>query len=349
MRRKPVLIILLALLLGGCGLLTPSQKQVSVGPNHKITYAASSGWAWDIHVMQDDGSGKINLTQVEGISGFQDPVWSPDGTWIAMTGNVKSGKDDIYVIRADGTDLTRLSDLPELDRHPIWSPDNTRIVFTSFQEDRREQIYIVDVDGENLRSLTEEGINAEQPAWSPDGKWIAVSYEYELVLIDPETEELKQLTQLDDGYNKYPAWSPDGTELAIIVGVKDESGSKRPQIFLVQADGSGLRQLTDDPYHHQVPVWSPDGTKIAYKARPTTQDSYSLWVINVDGTERLLQSDMLIFDDPPAWSPDSTRIIFDAAPEGRTDSDVFIINSDGTNLINLTDSEDMEAFPDWRE
>ena len=345
---KRTVVIILVLFAGACRSQAQPQNPAAAGPDHVIAYAADVGLARDIFVMRQGGSGEVNLTKIGGISGFDDPVWSPDGTWIAMNGSVEQDEDDIYIIKPDGTGLFRLSDHPERDFGPVWSPAGDQIAFTTNRDDHNDQVFLVDRDGNNLLPLTKQGINAEQPAWSPDGKWIALSYEYELVLINPETGEFKQLTQLDDGHHKYPSWSPDGTALAFIAGVEEEGGKKWPQIFLINPDGSNIRQLTNQPFQHRMPVWSPDGTRIAFKGRPDTKSAYSLWVINSDGSSRLLLSEMLSLDYPPSWSPDSSQLTFAAAVEGRTDQDIFLINADGTDLIRLTDSEKTEAFPDWR-
>jgi TolB protein len=89
------------------------------------------------------------------------PVWSPDGTRIAYTKN-----GDIFVINADGSGQTKLTDHPAGDWDPRWSPDGSKIVFTTDRDGNRE-IYVMNPDGSNQTNLTNSAENEEHPSWAP--------------------------------------------------------------------------------------------------------------------------------------------------------------------------------------
>src|SRR5690606_35514374 len=79
---------------------------------------------------------------------------------------------EIYVMNADGSDETRLTDNGATDFAPAWSPDATSIVFRSNQ-DGNEEIYVIGADGSGLTNLTNHAGNDSNPVWSPDGSRIA--------------------------------------------------------------------------------------------------------------------------------------------------------------------------------
>jgi Tol biopolymer transport system component len=95
-------------------------------------------------------------------SGFS---WSPDGTRLAFL----SGRDrkvEIYIVNADGSKLTRLTEHPAVDDSPTWSPDGQQIAFRS-NRDGHFEIYVVNVDGSNLRRITNSPEDKLNPAWAP--------------------------------------------------------------------------------------------------------------------------------------------------------------------------------------
>lgn len=162
--------------------------------------------------------------------------WSPDGTQIVFgaqmgTPHGESDYDDpfsaeIYVIRADGSNLRKLTSNKVIDFWPGWSPDGKQIVFSSNRDgdprytikdafsSKREgsfQIYVMNADGQNVRRLTNTTANDFSPAWSPDGKQIAFSSNrdgnFEIYVMNTDGSQPVRLTELPT-FDLYPVWKP---------------------------------------------------------------------------------------------------------------------------------------------
>ncbi|MEV4758117.1 VWA domain-containing protein [Micromonospora sp. NPDC049559] len=111
----------------------------------------------------------------------------------------------------------------------------------------------------------------------------------------------------DPGIERQPAVSPDGGRVAF---VSDRGGSD--DIWLVNADGTGLRRLTDHPGEDTWPTWSPDGTRIAFSSTRDDPDGDIYVIAAAGGALTRLTTDEAA-DTEPAWSPDGTRIAFTTA------------------------------------
>src|SRR5437667_310835 len=112
--------------------------------------------------------------------------------------------------------------------------------------------------------------------------------------------------------------------------VRDTARADGAQLYLMNADGSNLAQLTHGPAVHFMPAVSPDGTKIAFTSN--LDGAFGIYVANADGSNpvRLTQG----MDGDPVWSPDGTRIAFESGREDGT-SDVYFMNADGSNRFQL--------------
>jgi Tol biopolymer transport system component len=162
----------------------------------------------------------------------------------------------------------------------------------------------------------------------------------ELVAMRPDGTRVVQLTDgslpsIDD-----PAVSPDGRTVAFTAL---PPGSARIDVFLMNPDGSGLRQLTPG-VADEAPAWSPDGSRLA--VHRFTDHAYDLFVLNIDGSGQVLVSDELWNEADPAWSPDGARIAFEA--DGTGDAETYTIHADGTgrpHRVTRTPGDDL--FPAW--
>ena len=121
-------------------------------------------------VVDADGTNKARVVQVDGQYCHQ-PAWSPDGEWIAFATD-RDGSVELYKIRWDGTDLTRLTNRPGIDCRPRRSRDGAWILFTSNRKGNHD-LYLMRPDGSDVRALTSHPALDDQADWSPDGKSIA--------------------------------------------------------------------------------------------------------------------------------------------------------------------------------
>src|SRR5262245_43822608 len=159
-------------LIPGQGIMLGEQPAWS--PDGKeIAFVTTEHSLW---VASADGKNKRKLLQAAGNYLFQ-PAWSPDGEWIAFSSD-RDGDPEIYKIRSDGDDLTRLTKSAGIDCRPKWSPDGQWIVFTSNRGTRdsgsgNDDLFLMRADGSDVRNLTRHPSVDDHAAWCPDGRSIA--------------------------------------------------------------------------------------------------------------------------------------------------------------------------------
>lgn len=200
----------------------------------------------------------------------------------------RDGNKELYVMGVDGSDLRRLTDTPADEEFPVWSPDGHQIAFVSSLDSRTGEPPI------------------EYFVVNVDGSGLAKLAETEILSVPPAIE-----------------WSPDGSRIALSLRIDG-----RWDIHVVNADGTGLANVTSDPNDESQPLWSPNGSQIIYERHG---EATSLHTMNADGTEqaRLTENGW-----SASWSPDGVQIAFISNRDGNTE--VYVMNADGTGVVNVS-------------
>ncbi len=290
---------------------------------------------YEIYTINPDGTDMTYLTDnvVRGpddpanfFNDDIDPSFSPDGKTIAFTSQ-RSGGPEIYTMNADGTNVTRLTNAIGEDRANGWSPDGKTIYFNSARDGNIE-IYKMNVDGSDQTRLTFNDVNDPAtpvndsidvfPNASPDGRKIVFGsarngVDEELYTMNPDGSDVTRLTD-SPSIDRSPNWSPDGKEI-VWWSQRDfnpgSTTSRNPEIYKMNADGTGVTRLTDSAND------------------PATPANESV-------------------DLNPAWSPDGKRIVFNSSRSGD-ESEVYTMNSaDGSDVTRLTNAVSVDEFCDWQ-
>lgn len=185
-----------------------------------------------------------------------EPSVSPDGARVAFVSS-REGDPEIYVMRADGTEVQRLTIFHKEDWAPRWSPDGKWIAFLSSREGR-DRVFVVRPDGTRTRAISGSAATGDERelAWSPDSRKLAFAGRLPSgetrIWVAPVDDEDAEPVALTDGKHRddQPAWSPDGKYLVFV----SERGDNT-DLYLMRADGSGLTRLTEAPGADWLPRW----------------------------------------------------------------------------------------------
>jgi TolB protein len=168
----------------------------------------------------------------------------------------------------------------------------------------------------------------------------AASNRLELDVINADGSGLRRLAHISGAA---AVWSPDGRKLVFGKQPRRPGAACRPagrcndEIYVINADGTGLQRLTRNTLVDGHPTWSPGGRRIAF-TRDRDEQTANIYVMNADGSgQRRLSQDLTRFPwVEVAWSPDWKKIAFVASVLGRPD--IFVINADGSGRRNVTNT-----------
>ena len=246
--------------------------------------------------------------------------------------------DQICLMNADGSGRKQLTDFEATSFYPSLSPDGDTIYLSSRQTGNYE-IFFMNLRGRGLRRLT-GGIGA---LYAPERS----SMDDRIVFTNNSDGAQRIWIMRTDGKNPHavstgpddidPTYSPNGLMIAF---ASARTGLR--QLYVMDRDGSEVRQITNLPDMGGRSTWSPDGRKLAFYAGPP--ENHNIYVINVDGTG-LVQLTNGGDNLGPSWSPDGNWIAFTSFRDGN--NEIYIMHPDGTGLTRLTNNTTSDWQPRW--
>jgi TolB protein len=272
----------------------------------RIAFTEYSGTPGQFHLHVTNQDGSNDRVVATGYIFLSRRPWSPDGSRIAWGPYAAPG--DLYTASATGGDVRRLTTDGRPKYPPLWSPIGSTLVYPRGFDAPGWDLFLVDADGSGPTQVTRGGENLN-PSWSPDGSKIAfsrqTSSESAIYVVRPDGTELHRVAGTLASSGEVD-WSPDSTKIAYTNAVNSgysRYGGRGQEIFVVNADGSEDRRLTELAprlAYDAAPTWSPDGDQILFRRGYGTG---VLMTMNPDGKcEGVLESTTSAIG-APSWQP----------------------------------------------
>jgi Tol biopolymer transport system component len=288
----------------------------------------------------------------------RDPAWSHDGKRIVYLvgelSHIQAISNQIWTIRADGSDSIEVFDGIGLVYSPTWAADGKRIFFKMNRGGTRDIWWVpVDRNGKptgSAKPLT-VGLNTFDFSFSRDGCKLAYSIGgsnvniWSLPLGADRVLSMNDALQIthENQFIYHVAMSPDHNWLAF----NSWGPSGLNDLWLMRKDGKGLRQVTADSIVNMYPSWSPDGKHLAFSSYQT--GNRDIYKIPVEGGPATTLNTHPARDEFPSWSPDGNEIVFFSDRSGNLDLWKTSVSGEAIQLTNNDGADRNPLFsPDGR-
>ena len=266
----------------------------------------------------------------------------------------RSGKEQLYMMNPDGTNIVQITSGEYWHNNGRWSPDAQRIVCNTEEGTTTAgiEMVVMNSDGSN-RILLGWG---NQMAWSPDGKKIAFIYMPSAELgfrfrfiytINTDGSGGRQITSDSLEIISSPCWSNEGNKIYFVSNRYDVTNHNVSELYYMNKDGTNVTRLTytlDGKSYS--PSISPSNSKIVFMSTMNGAAKGSIYICDIDGGNIILlvtPPEIEIYNFP-RWSPDEQYIIFTGILTNGTGTSIYKIEVNGNNLTKLADNA---SNPDW--
>ena len=220
------------------------------------------------------------------------------------------------------------------------------IAFHQYQNDVGH-IWVMNPDGSGKKQITSNATNDVQPVWSPDGRQIAFTRAqgavpgstYDVWVMNADGTNQRRVTS--GGHDASATWSPDGNWLTFDA-IRD---GQQFDVYAINVNGSGERNITNSPANDTFPMWSPDGSAILFES--DRDGNTDIWAMNADGASPRNLTNRTDFNFRPDWSPDGAKIAFSSRPAPGGNIDIWTMNADGSGQARITNTPGADALPSW--
>ncbi|MEE2025754.1 hypothetical protein [Alkalimonas mucilaginosa] len=250
------------------------------------------------------------------------PSWSPDGRTIAfITSTPDQPGAAIHAVDIASGRLTVLAQdgYDKGPGAPVWSNDGKYLAFVGgHQDSRSSEIWLVASDGSGLTSIstTVSSRKKAQPALSPDGRYLAFIADMRgysaLMKADLVTGDVINLTFEYPAAYETPRWSSDGSMLAF-ASSRDDPDKTRMDIFVMNVDGTAVRNLTQHPGEDFNPQWMPDNQTIVFMSLRT--GTAQLWAVHLPSQQSVRLTNNQFHDMDQVPQPASVLFLHTAASD----------------------------------
>ena len=300
-------------LIAGVALLACAAPSAAAEPvNGRIAYStfesSADGATGDLWTMEADGTGKQQAVFHPDNDAQAD--WAPDGTKIVYRSrrNMQFEVSIVDFTVRDAAGRPAIIDIPKApdgtqSSQPAWFPDMSGLLYrrTNGTGTTRSDIWAMNVDGSNRRPVYVAPEDQFYPSFSPDMKKLLFSTvkgsnARNIQVLDVASGVVTTLVDSSPtSYDSAPAWSPDGRQIAF-----ESTMDGDREIYVINADGTNLRQLTHNTLWDEGPAWSPDATKLAFSSG--ADDLHlDIWTMNADGSDPRQLTTYPGRDESPDW------------------------------------------------
>lgn len=268
-------------------------------------------------------------------------AWSPDSQHIAFTRG--SNNPHLYMWDLGKAQETQITNLPSNEIYaPTWSPSNPEIMFAYGMEG----IKLVDLANKAIIDITEGRVPFAHPSWSPDGNKLAYTLlgqyrndKNNLYVESRLNEQLFTFTTDETSCNGFPKWSPQGENIAFL-----SAKNHTRDLFIANINSSSLVNLTHGETFISSFDWSPDGEWLVYVSGEdvfTDDETWGVFVINIDGTRINQVLDTLNHEYLVQWSPNGEYL---ALLDYRHGADLPFVD-----VIRLEDNAQWQLSPTFED